>query len=74
MFIMNIAGEVLGRKNDRINAIALALLLIVCSNPMAIINSGFQMSFAAIIGANFVWKITEKFMVHLDLACASLLL
>ena len=62
MFIMNIAGEVLGRKNDRINAIALAFLLIVCSNPMVIINSGFQMSFAAIIGANFVWKITEKFM------------
>ena len=61
MFIMNIAGEVLGRKNDRINAIALAFLLIVCSNPMVIINSGFQMSFA-IIGANFVWKITEKFM------------
>ena len=62
MFIMNIAGEVLGRKNDRINAIALAFLLIVCSNTMVIINSGFQMSFAAIIGANFVWKITEKFM------------
>ena len=62
MFIMNIAGEVLGRKNDRLNSISLALLLIACSNPMAIINSGFQMSFMAILGANFVWKITEKFM------------
>ena len=62
MFIMKILGEVLGRKNDRLNSISLALLLIVCSNPMVIINSGFQMSFAAIIGANFVWKITEKFM------------
>lgn len=62
MFIMKILGEVLGRKNDRLNSISLALLLIACSNPMAIINSGFQMSFMAILGANFVWKITEKFM------------
>lgn len=62
MFIMKILGEVLGRKNDRLNSISLALLLIVCINPMAIINSGFQMSFMAILGANFLWEITEKFM------------
>lgn len=61
MFGMKIIGEVLGRSYDVETSISLACIFIVSSNPFAILNSGFQMSFAAIIGANIVWKRVRDF-------------
>lgn len=49
MFIIYMISQVLGRKEDSINSISFAALFILAYNPMAIINSGFQLSFVAII-------------------------
>ena len=49
MFILKLIGEILGRKYDYITAISLSALILLADNPFIIINSGFQMSFCAMI-------------------------
>lgn len=56
MFVLKLLGEILGRKYDYTTAISLAGLSILIDNPFAILNSGFQMSFAAITGITLVWE------------------
>ncbi len=55
MFILKIMGEVLGRKYDSLTAISLAGLILLIKNPFVIYNSGFQMSFGAIIAIIIVY-------------------
>ncbi|MEI3319682.1 MAG: ComEC/Rec2 family competence protein [Eubacterium sp.] len=65
MFILKLIGEILGRKYDYITAISLSALILLADNPFIIINSGFQMSFCAmititIIGPKVVYLINIK--------------
>lgn len=56
MFGLKMFSEVLGRSYDYITSISLAGILLLIGNPFVLWNSGFQMSFAAIISIVIVWK------------------
>ena len=62
MFILKIIGEVLGRKYDAITAISLAGLVLLVQNPFVVCNSGFQMSFGAIIAIVLIFPIVEEIL------------
>lgn len=62
MFILKIIGEVLGRKYDAITAISLAGLVLLVQNPFVVCNSGFQMSFGAIIAIVLILLIVEEIL------------
>lgn len=62
MFILKIIGEVLGRKYDAITAISLAGLVLLVQNPFVVCNSGFQMSFGAIIAIVLILSIVEEIL------------
>ena len=62
MFILKIMGEVLGRKYDAIPAISLAGLVLLVQNPFVVCNSGFQMSFGAIIAIVLILPIVEEIL------------
>lgn len=56
MFGLRLLGEVLGRVYDYLTAISTAGIMLMMWNPFVIFNSGFQMSFAAIIAITLVWQ------------------
>ena len=56
MFGLKMFSEVLGRSYDYITSISLAGILLLIGNPFVLWNSGFQMSFTAIISIVIVWK------------------
>lgn len=56
MFGLKMFGEVLGRNYDYVTSISLAGILMLLGNPFVLWNSGFQMSFTAIISIVIVWK------------------
>lgn len=62
MFILKIIGEVLGRKYDAITAISLAGFVLLLQNPFVVCNSGFQMSFGAIIAIVLILPIVEEIL------------
>lgn len=62
MFILKIVGEVIGRKYDAITAISLAGLVLLVQNPFVVCNSGFQMSFGAIIAIVLILPIVEEIL------------
>lgn len=62
MFILKIIGEVLGRKYDAITAISLAGFVLLVQNPFVVCNSGFQMSFGAIIAIVLILPIVEEIL------------
>lgn len=62
MFILKIIGEVLGRKYDAITAISFAGLVLLVQNPFVVCNSGFQMSFGAIIAIVLILPIVEEIL------------
>lgn len=62
MFGLRLLGEVLGRTYDSLTAISTAGLMLLLWNPFVIFNSGFHMSFAAIIAITLVWDRAEKIL------------
>lgn len=52
MFGVNILADILGRTYDLISALSLSFIIIMLTNPFCIFNSGFLLSFAAILGIN----------------------
>lgn len=59
MLVTLIGAEVSGRKYDSITAVSLALFLMLAANPYQITQTGFQLSFGAILGiaiVNPLWK------------------
>lgn len=54
MFALRLIGDVFGRKYDYLTAISLTGLILMLQNPFIIVNSGFQMSFAATIALTIV--------------------
>lgn len=64
MFILKLLGEILGKRYDYLTAISVAGIILLKSNPFVLFNSGFQMSFAAIIAITFVW---DKILIILNI-------
>lgn len=54
MYLLVLLGKCLGEAYDSLSALALAALVILIPNPMAIGDPGFQLSFAAILGMQLV--------------------
>ncbi len=50
MYLIFAAGFLLRREPNSINSLAIALLVILCSNPYAILNISLQLSFTATLG------------------------
>ncbi len=55
MFGLMVLCQILGRARDHVTSVSLAGIFLCLWNPFVILNSGFQMSFAAIIGILIVW-------------------
>jgi competence protein ComEC len=65
-------AEVVGRMYDTLSSLSLAAILLVTENPYAIVNSGFLLSFSAILGICLVAKpLTETVKEPLDRWCES---
>ena len=62
MFGLRLMGEVLGRTYDNLTAISMAGILLMLWNPFVIFNSGFQMSFAAIISIVLVLPVIQNIL------------
>ncbi|MGN0383602.1 MAG: ComEC/Rec2 family competence protein [Eubacterium sp.] len=62
MFMIYLVANITGRHYDFISSIALSALMLLLSNPFYIYNTSFQMSFAAILAAGFVWPSVYEFI------------
>lgn len=54
MFVLSVAGEMLGRIYDGMTALALAAILLLVESPFYLYNSSFQLSFGAVLGIGVV--------------------
>lgn len=54
MFIMSFTAQLFGRSYDSLSALGLAAILQLFINPYALNNSGFLLSFLAVVGVTFV--------------------
>lgn len=54
MFICAVYAQVIGRTYDILSAVSLSALIILLINPYMLTNSGFQLSFMAIVGITIV--------------------
>lgn len=62
MFAVNVFAQVLGRKYDMLTAASLAALLILFDMPLMLTNSGFLLSFGAVIGIVRIYPVFEKIL------------
>ena len=61
MFAVQIGAIWLGKSYDMICSLSLAAILLLVTNPWYISNSGFQLSFAALVAAAFVTPSVNEF-------------
>lgn len=61
MLCVAIGADVLGRKYDSLSAIALALFLMLLSNPYQVYQVGFLLSFGAVLGIAYISPLFEKY-------------
>lgn len=57
MYVISIGARLLGRTYDLLSSLSLAAILMLLHNPLYILNSGFLMSFGAIIGIGAVMPV-----------------
>ncbi len=62
MFGIMLAGRMLRRSYDLLSGLALAGILILIPNPGYLFYSGFQLSFAAVLGAGVVYPSLRKLL------------
>jgi len=62
MGILLILGQVVGRKSDSIRAILIGGFTMLLFNPLWIRDVGFQLSFTAIIGINYLYPIFYQYI------------
>jgi len=62
MLIVNLGAKVYGRTYDGISSLALAILLLLFSNPFYLFNSGLQLSVAAMAGVLVICPIITRFL------------
>lgn len=53
MFVISMGAEYLGRSTDIFSSISLAAILLLLDNPGIVSNSGFVLSFGAVMGIGF---------------------
>ena len=63
MFLVQIAGIGLGKKYDILCAVSLAAILMLAGNPLFVINSAFQLSFAAVLAVGLVYPRLSAFFL-----------
>ena len=63
MFLVQIAGIGLGKKYDILCALSLAAILMLAGNPLFVINSAFQLSFAAVLAVGLVYPRLSAFFL-----------
>jgi competence protein ComEC len=56
MVVIYLAGRLLEREPRTLNSLALAAIAILAWNPGDLMNAGFQLSFAAILGLDLLYK------------------
>ena len=54
MFVLSLIAGILGRSYDSLSALGLAAILQLFMNPYVLNNSGFLLSFLAVIGVTFI--------------------
>lgn len=59
MFVVSMIGILIGRTYDFISAICLSGIIILLQNPLQIINSGFLLSFGAVLAIAYVFPIVK---------------
>ncbi|MBQ4284312.1 MAG: DNA internalization-related competence protein ComEC/Rec2 [Lachnospira sp.] len=64
MCIVSMGADVLGRSYDVLSALSLSAILLVIENVFIIYNTGFQLSFGAIIGISVVYPAFAKIFVE----------
>jgi competence protein ComEC len=60
MFVIGMIAKIIGKTYDILSSLALAAIFVLMDNPLYIINTGFQLSFAAMIGLGAVTPIVLK--------------
>lgn len=69
MTIMGIVANILYRKSDIINNIAISMLVLLVINPFTILDISFQLSYGGVIGIILLKKSYENFfkrLVHIE--------
>lgn len=69
MTIMGIVANILYRKSDIVNNIAISMLVLLIINPFTILDISFQLSYGGVIGIILLKKSYENFfkrLVHIE--------
>ena len=62
MFLLRMIAAVRGKTFDLLNALAVAGILLLLSNPLYLTNSAFGLSFAAILGLGLTGRAAQEFL------------
>ena len=63
MCLLVMLAELLGRTYDMMSALGTAAILIIADNPKVLYNSGFLLSFGAILGIAVIYPVLEKLFI-----------
>ncbi len=69
MAIMGIVANILYRKSDNINNIAISMLILLFINPFTLLDISFQLSYGGVIGIILLEKRYEEFfkrLIHIE--------
>lgn len=57
MFIVNLGAKVFKRSYDPLSSLSLSLILLLIGNPQYLFYSGFQLSYAAVLGVSVIYPV-----------------
>lgn len=63
MCLLIMLSELIGRTYDMLSALSAAAILIITDNPKVLYNSGFLMSFCAILGIAVIYPVLQNIFV-----------
>ncbi|MCR4740023.1 MAG: DNA internalization-related competence protein ComEC/Rec2 [Lachnospiraceae bacterium] len=70
MFLMGVAAELLRRTYDLISAASLSAVLILISEPYYLYDTGFLLSFSAVMGINYVYPFMGRLFKEILKKCS----
>lgn len=68
MYLISLFAAWRGRIYDMQTSLAVAALYIACSNPLAVLQSSFQLSFSAVLGIGMITDVWKAFLLKEDRA------
>lgn len=74
MFGVFVYARVFGRKYDMPTAASLAAIMILAESPLMLFESGFLLSFGAVIGICYVYPVFEKMLPDMEETLKTILL